>query len=97
MVKQATLEKPFQYKDQAAAEKAVKEAKRKISELGTKASKLEKMHIGLEAIVASNLVLASAIMAAAGKPWTGDPFSSVDIEEAIKAFKSCVSSLKGEG
>lgn len=117
MEKQVTIknkekkEKPFKFKNQAAAEKGARDAQRKITELAMKATELKRINADLENrlaefntmkydkkdIVASNLVLASVIMAAAGKPWTDDPFSSVDIEGAIKAFKSCASLLKKEG
>lgn len=41
-------EEKFQYKDQAAAEKAVKEAKRKIAELGTKAKRFQAIAADLQ-------------------------------------------------
>ncbi len=82
-------EKPFQYKDQAAAEKGAREAKKKMHEATTKVAELEKVvanlsamkHDTTKAIVASNLVIASAIISAGLKTQAGD---STKLTDAIQ-------------
>lgn len=61
-------ETPLEYKDQVAAEKAVKEAKKKMTEATTKASKLEKIVSDLQKRV-DEAAKGAPITAPAENPW----------------------------
>jgi len=66
--KEEEEEQALQYKDQAAAEKAVKEAKKKMTEATTKAARLEKINLDLQER-ADAAAKAAPTTAPAENPW----------------------------